>query len=498
MLFNSFSFLLFFPIVTALYFVLPHRFRWFMLLLSSCVFYMFFIPEYILILLFTIVIDYYAGILIHRQTNAADRKKFLIVSLVANIGVLALFKYYNFFGTNLNELAHRIGWNYNIPLLEIVLPIGLSFHTFQAMSYTIEVYRGKQLPEKHFGIYALYVMYYPQLVAGPIERPQNLLWQFHKEHSFDYNRVTDGLKQMAFGLFKKVVIADRLSTYVNPVFDNASTSPSMSVFMATVFFSIQIFCDFSGYSDIALGASRIMGIDLMTNFKRPYFSKTISEFWTRWHISLSTWFKDYLYIPLGGNREGQFKTVRNLIITFMVSGLWHGANWTFIIWGALHAFYLVFAIFTQTIRKKIRDAIGLSRMRFLDWCFQSLLVFFLTSFAWIFFRAKSVGDAFALAKKFLTAVPQYIHNLLSNPKFLWLEELMFNRTLKYIGFDLGILAFSIFLMFCLHVKQEQGSFATYLRAKNTVVRWGTYVTVIFMIVLFGIYHSKNEFIYFQF
>ncbi|WP_242651764.1 MBOAT family O-acyltransferase [Ruminiclostridium cellulolyticum] len=298
MLFNSIEFLIFFPLVTALYFLLPHKIRWFLLLISSCVFYMAFVPKYILILGVTIVVDYFAGIIIARM-QGDNKRIFLIVSLITNIGMLFVFKYFNFFNENIKHLADFLNWNYPISGLSIILPIGLSFHTFQSMSYIIEVYRGKQQPEKHFGIYALYVMYYPQLVAGPIERPQNMLWQFHTEHSFDAHRVSDGMKLMAWGLFKKVVIADNLALVVNSIYGNPTQVNGLSLVVATYFFAFQIYCDFSGYTDIARGASRVMGIELMQNFKRPYFSKTISELWKRWHISLSSWFSDYVYIPLG-------------------------------------------------------------------------------------------------------------------------------------------------------------------------------------------------------
>ena len=295
MLFNSLHFLVFFVVVTTTYFVIPHKYRWFLLLASSCYFYMAFVPIYILILGFTIVIDYFAGILIE-NTKGKKKRLFLIASLIANIGVLAVFKYYNFLNDNLNILLHGIGYQNPIPHLSILLPIGLSFHTFQAMSYTIEVYHGKQKAERHFGIYSLYVMFYPQLVAGPIERPQNLLHQFYEKHYFDYQRVTDGLKLMAWGLFKKVIIADRLATVVDNVYNNPLEHTGLSFIIATIFFSFQIFCDFSGYSDMAIGAAQVMGFKLMKNFDRPYHSKSIHEFWGRWHISLSTWFKDYLIL----------------------------------------------------------------------------------------------------------------------------------------------------------------------------------------------------------
>lgn len=302
MLFNSFQFFIFFPVVTFIFFLLPHKLRWLHLLIASCVFYMAFIPVYILILLFTIIIDYVAGMLIE-NAEGVRRKCFLILSIIANVGVLAVFKYYNFFADNINSLLQGLHINaHPIPFLTILLPLGLSFHTFQAMSYTIEVYRGNQKAEKHFGIYALYVMFYPQLVAGPIERPQNLLHQFREKHYFEPGRVTDGLRLMLWGMFKKVVIADRIAVLTGPVFNDPHNYPPITLFLAVIMFSFQIFCDFSGYSDIAIGSAKVMGFTLMRNFDWPYKAQSISEFWKCWHISLSTWFRDYLYISLGGNR----------------------------------------------------------------------------------------------------------------------------------------------------------------------------------------------------
>ena len=333
MLFNSIQFLIFFPLVTLIYFLLPHKYRWIHLLLSSCIFYIAFIPVYILILIFTIIIDYIAGIMIETRQDK-KRKSFLIMSIVANVGVLAVFKYYNFFLNNVNDLLLSFHiTTHSFPLLGIILPIGLSFHTFQAMSYTIEVYRGNQKAERHFGIYSLYVMFYPQLVAGPIERPQNLLHQFREKHPFNSQNLLDGLRLMLWGFFKKVVIADRVSQYVTTVYGAPEHYHYLNLVIATLFFFVQIYCDFSGYSDIAIGAARVMGFKLMTNFNRPYFSRNIQEFWRRWHISLSTWFKDYVYISLGGNRKGIKRMYFNLAVVFLLSGFWHGANWTYIIWG---------------------------------------------------------------------------------------------------------------------------------------------------------------------
>lgn len=398
MLFNSTSFLIFFPVVTLLFFLLPHKFRWFLLLSASCFFYMFFKPEYILILAFTIVIDYYAGILLENETDKQKKKRYLILSLVANIGVLAVFKYYNFINDNITGLASLFGMKNNIPYLKMLLPIGLSFHTFQAMSYTIEVYRGNEKAERNFGIYALYVMFYPQLVAGPIERPQNVLHQFYVKQKFNYNNAVLGLNLIANGLFKKLVVADRLSEYVNQVYGNVGNASTLSALIAVCFFSVQIYCDFSGYSDIARGTAKFMGFDLMINFNRPYLASSIAEFWSRWHISLSTWFRDYLYIPLGGNRSGKWKWYRNLFLVFLISGLWHGANWTFIVWGALHGLFIVFAQITKDQRNAIANTSGIVKLPGYK-LMNQLMVFVLVTFAWIFFRSENFHQAMAVIGK---------------------------------------------------------------------------------------------------
>lgn len=388
MLFNSYQFLYFFIVVTAFYFILPHKIRWALLLAASCFFYMFFKPEYILILAFTIVIDYYAGIFIEQQSEKSKKKKFLIASLVANIGVLAIFKYYNFLNTNITGLFNLFDAQNPIPYLNIILPIGLSFHTFQAMSYTIEVYRGNQKAERHFGIYSLYVMFYPQLVAGPIERPQNILHQFYEKKEFNFDNALLGTNLIIIGLFKKMVIADRLSVYVNEVYKNLDTSNTVSAWIAAIFFSLQIYCDFSGYSDIARGTAKFMGYDLMLNFNRPYLSQSVSEFWTRWHISLSSWFKDYLYIPLGGNRVSKIKLYRNIFVVFLISGLWHGANFTFIIWGGLHAIYIL----AESLLPKINYQSAILKLS------KQVLVFILVTIAWVFFRASTIDEAINMMK----------------------------------------------------------------------------------------------------
>jgi D-alanyl-lipoteichoic acid acyltransferase DltB (MBOAT superfamily) len=484
MLFNSFDFAIFWVLVTGLYFVLPHKLRWLLLLLASCYFYMAFVPVYILILGFTIVIDYFAGIGLEKIKEPKSRKLFLIASLIANVGVLAVFKYYNFFNENFSVLTNSLGFENPIPFLNILLPIGLSFHTFQAMSYTIEVYRGHHKAERHFGIYALYVMFYPQLVAGPIERPQNVLHQFHERKYFNYDNFFQGLKFMVIGLFKKVVIADRISAMVDTVYNDPTQFTGIPVLLATILFSIQIYCDFSGYSDIAIGAAKIMGFELMDNFRVPYYSKSISEFWKRWHISLSTWFRDYLYIPLGGNKVAKHRWYFNLFFTFLVSGFWHGANWTFIIWGALHGFYLVFATFTNDIRVKIQKMLGLHHLPQLLGFSQMIITYVLVCFAWIFFRAKTTSDAFEI----IARIPKINLNNIKDQILL----LGTNKP-EFIIAIFGILFLEFF-----HQLQKRENFGRNILSKYpTLLRWFVFIFMIFSILFAGVQEGGN-FIYFQF
>lgn len=475
MLFNSIDFVLFYIVVTFLYFVLPFGARWVVLLAASCFFYMAFVPIYIVILGFTIVIDYFAGIYIE-NAQGSRRKLLLTCSLVANIGILAVFKYFNFLNENITLVADSLGWHNHIPFLTILLPIGLSFHTFQAMSYTIEVYRGNQKAERHFGIYSLYVMFYPQLVAGPIERPQNIIHQFHIKHEFSYFNMISGLKQMAWGFFKKLVVADRLSIYVNSVYNNAELHNGSSVVVASIFFAIQIYCDFSGYSDMAIGAARTMGFDLMTNFKRPYFSTTIPEFWSKWHISLSTWFRDYLYIPLGGNRVAPYRRYLNLFTVFMVSGLWHGANYTFIIWGALHGLYQVIGILTKPAITRFETNTGIKNLGI--WRLsRGIFTFILVTFAWIFFRANSVHEAFLLIK---------------NLKSIGEMPFLGNGINQFAHCILAIT-----LLFTIEFCMEFYPNLTLFNNKKAWVRWSSVVALLFIILVFGVFNG-GQFIYFQF
>lgn len=478
MLFNSLAFLLFFPLIVGLYFVLPPRMRWGMLLAGSCYFYMAFVPAYILILFFTIIVDYVAGIWIERS-QGFQRRFFLLLSIAANVSVLALFKYFNFFNANVAALAHLLGWNYSIQALSWVLPIGLSFHTFQSLSYTIEVYRGRQTAERHLGIFALYVMYFPQLVAGPIERPQNLLHQLRETHTFDARQVRDGLLLMAWGLFKKMAIADRLAVQVNEVFNHAGAYQGLPVVVAVYFFAFQIYCDFSGYSDIARGAAQCMGVHLMVNFRRPYFAASIGEFWQRWHISLSSWFRDYVYIPLGGNRVSKPRWVRNALVVFLLSGLWHGANWTYVIWGALHGGYMVFGRLTSPLRARLWALSGAARWpTFRKWV-GVFCTFHLVLIAWLFFRAANLGDVGLLIRS------AWLGGL-KGTAWAGLRQEEFLMALASLAILVGV-----------HLLQRRWPLRSLLSRQPVWLRWGLAYALILSIVILGEFQAQ-PFIYFQF
>jgi alginate O-acetyltransferase complex protein AlgI len=480
MLFNSLQFAWFFVAVTTAYFILPHKFRWLLLLAASCLFYMAFVPAYILILFFTITTDFFAAILIEKK-HGPKRKFFLLASIVANLLVLCFFKYFNFFVGNLLLLAHATGWQIPLPYLAIVLPIGLSFHTFQAISYTVEVYRGNQKAEKHYGIFALYVMFWPQLVAGPIERPQNLLRQFYEKHSFNYNAATSGLKLMAWGLFKKVVVADRLAETVNKVYDEPMLFQGLPLLMATLFFAVQIYCDFSGYSDIALGAARLMGFRLTENFRRPYFSTSVISFWRNWHISLSTWFRDYVYKPLGGNKVNKPRLCFNLLVTFLLSGLWHGAAWHFIVWGGINGLAVTAEVFVKKIPVDIGHYIGTAFKKVAGWFATCIVI----CIAWIFFRAENLHDAFYILK-----------NIFSSPAKNGWGEISNNRFIAM--YDLLVVVVSCIVLFWVEYKQQKISINSWIGEKPVHVRWAMYVLLAVSIIMFGVFDQENRFIYFQF
>lgn len=489
MLFNSFEFLLFFPIVTILYFLLPHKGRWSLLLFASCFFYMFFKPEYILILGFTIVIDYYAGILLEGETDPKRKKRYLIMSLIANIGVLAIFKYYNFINGNITGVASLLGYENPIPFLTIALPIGLSFHTFQAMSYTIEVYRGNQKAENHFGIYALYVMFYPQLVAGPIERPQNVLHQFHEKHQFNYDDVASGLRQMTWGLLKKTVIADRLAAIVDSVYNNPHQHSALGLCIGTLFFGFQIYCDFSGYSDIALGTARVMGFKLMVNFNKPFRARSVAEFWRRWHISLFSWLSDYVYSPLAIKLRnlGVKAIIIASMITFLISGLWHGAAWTYVLFGAMHGLAVGYEVVTRKFWKK----------RFKNtpkWLSNSIYRLATLIFIWytfVFFRANNLSDAIFIAKKIPSVIVEGFAGL-QNYQVITRQLLSGLNIMSVLtGFLLVI------LLEWLQKIEGDNNLYEMIAKKSKTARWAVYIVCFILIAYFGVF-DERQFIYFQF
>lgn len=465
MLFNSFGFLVFFPIVCILYFLISYKYRWIFLLVASYYFYMNWKPIYALLIFGSTLVTYTSSIFIYKYQNQISKKRiFLIVSLVLNFGVLFLYKYFNFINESVYELLDFLSIRWSVPNIDILLPVGISFYTFQAVGYTIDVYRGDLKPEKSLGIYALFVSFFPQLVAGPIERAESLLPQFRQKFDFDATRVAEGLKQMLWGYFMKVVVADRVSIYVDAVYNNADHHNGTTLLLATVLFAIQIYCDFGGYSNIAIGAAKVMGFTLMQNFKRPYFAKSVSEFWKRWHISLSTWFRDYFYIPLGGNRVSFTRHLLNLFLTFLVSGIWHGANWTFVIWGALHGFYLIAGVLKNRFLK-------IQSFSLLD----NLLTLVLVIFAWIFFRANNVSDASLIVNKIFT-----------NQGRLFIDQ----TTLAYA-------LFGIIILFLKDLKDEYSLDFNFSTSKKATVRYFYYVTMVSIILLFGVFDG-GQFIYFQF
>lgn len=468
MLFNSLHFLFFLPVVVGLYYLLPFRFRWILIFIASCYFYMAFVPKYILILFLIILIDYIAALTIE-QVQGRLKLFYLIGSLSANILLLGFFKYFNFANDNLELVLGLFGKEYHRINLDIILPIGLSFHTFQSMAYTIEVYRGRHKAERHLGYFANYVLFFPQMVAGPIERYDRLGSELKQEHRPLYRNFSDGLKLILFGLFTKMTVADNIAPLVNAVYASPEGHSSVEVLAAVLAFSFQIYADFYGYSTIAVGAAKMLGITIMDNFKTPYLSKSITEFWTRWHISLSTWFRDYLYISLGGNRVSLPRWSVNIMVVFMVSGLWHGASWTFVVWGALHGIMLlVERYFSKIFGFTIKEGWSLVNVLL------CLKTFLLTSFIWIFFRAENFAKAKAI-------IGSLLH---------WKGGLSVAEPILWPSLFAGVLVLSD-----LYLYNNRFDLKTY--STRPVLRWSLYALLIFaLMALSGT--QKYAFIYFQF
>ena len=476
MLFNSLAYLIFLPCVFLLYWLLPHRFRWLLLLISSYYFYMSWNAKYIVLILFTTVVSYFSARMIERASEKRKKKRILLLSGLLCLGVLFVFKYFNFAFESITLVLRMFSIRLNPWTLNLLLPVGISFYTFQTLSYIIDVYRGDIAAERHFGHYATFVAFFPQLVAGPIERTKNLLPQIKAIHRFDYDKASYGLKLIAWGFFKKLCVADVIAVYVDAVYSSLDSNTGFPMLVAVLGFSIQIYCDFSGYSDIAIGTAKLLDIQLMDNFRSPYFSKSVKEFWSRWHISLSTWFRDYVYIPLGGNRCGKVRNIFNLMVTFLVSGLWHGANWTFVVWGGIHglaqAVERICDKFLQAFRKKRIGAV-------VSW----IVVLAFCSIAWVFFRADSVRDALFILSHMFTGISKgtrYFSNSIGLGVFACAK----------IAFMVGILGFFDFFSLKTDVIRWIGN-------RKVVIRWGIYIIFVMIIYLFARV-GNNSLIYFQF
>lgn len=482
MLFNSLHFFIFFPIIVALYFTLSHKYRWILLLLGSYYFYMSWKAEYIILIVISTLVDYFSAIEISKSDTLKRKKIFLSLSLLVNLGLLFSFKYLNFFSDSLRLILQNFSIQLNPLTTKLLLPVGISFYTFQTISYTIDVYRGRVKPEKHLGIFAVYVSFFPQLVAGPIERAKNLIPQFYEKHQFKYKRVIDGLKLMLWGFFKKMVIADGLAVVVDIVYNNPSQYTGTPLILATIFFSFQLYCDFSGYVDIARGSAQVLGFKLMDNFRRPYSSKNISEFWRRWHISLSSWFQDYVFNPLY-MKLSKLKSLSKLtqkrrhFVAFIISlligesilGLWHGANWTFILFGL----YYGILISLYYIMRKHWNKIPL----FL----QIITTFVLVNIGWVFFRANNVSDIIYILTHLFTNLTWSIPDM--RISLGWLRFIYLSGMILFLEF--------------VHIIQAHKGMRQFLDDKPQFLRWTIYLIILLLLLLFGVY-EKVQFIYFQF
>ena len=481
MLFNSIQFAVFLSIVFLIYWSIPKKYQWVFLLCSSYYFYMSWSAKYVVLILATTIISYFCAIFMDKTESQKSKKIIMLTALVPTIGILVFFKYFNFISKSMVEVLSSISITIHPITLKLLMPIGISFYTFQTIGYIIDVYKGKIKAVSHFGKYATFISFFPQITSGPIARANGLIPQLESEHSFDYEKITYGLKLMAWGFFKKLIIADTLAKYVDLVYDNILDFQGFSLILATFFFSIQIYCDFSGYTDIAIGVAKLFGIDLMTNFKSPYFSTSIKEFWSRWHISLSTWFRDYVYIPLGGSRAGKFRHNINLVITFLVSGLWHGANWTYIVWGGIHG---VAQVIETNLLKADKNKANTNIIFRLG---SMTLVFLFCSIAWVFFRASNINDAIYLFSNMFENLISPLTYLKNGFKNLDISRLIL---LKLSVLILPLVAFD-YIALNHNVINEVSKLSTFKR-------WFIYILLIWMILLFMPSESGKEFIYFQF
>ena len=483
MLFNSLSFAVFLPVVFALFWLCPQRLRWVVILISSYYFYMSWNVKYVALILLTTAVSWATALLIGRTDRQRRKRLYLNAALIISLGVLFLFKYFNFFSGMVSSILGYFSFGSDAVVLDVLLPVGISFYTFQTLSYVADVYRGTVEPEPNFGKYAAFISFFPQLVAGPIERTENLLPQIRKEFHLDYQKASYGLKLMAWGFFKKIVVADTLAVHVDRVFDCVYNYTGFTFLIATVMFGIQIYCDFSGYSDIAIGTAKLFDIDLMRNFHAPYFASSVKEFWSRWHISLSTWFRDYVYIPLGGNRCGRAKHMRNLFLTFLASGLWHGAAWNFVIWGALHG---LAQILENLLLKKRCPSLARDGGSLRTWSCV-LVTFIITMLAWIFFRIPDMASAEFLFSHMFTNIRYPLSYVLNGFRHMNIDLSEFCRlagmVLILLGFDYCSLRHDVIRV---------------ISGWPKVLRWTVYIGFSLLILFLMPESSGGEFIYFQF
>lgn len=494
MLFNSYEFLIFFPIVVLLYFIIPRKTRYIWLLISSYYFYMCWNPKYALLIAFSTFITYLSGRLLDRYKETKHKKWVVAGSFVINLAILVVFKYSDFLLQNINAILAKTGVSLIERPFDIILPVGISFYTFQALSYTMDVYRGEIKAEKNLLKYALFVSFFPQLVAGPIERSKRLLVQIEglaEKKLWNYKRITEGLMLMLWGFFLKLMIADRIAILVDEVFDSYYKYGTIVLAVAAGAFAIQIYCDFSSYSTIAIGAAKVMDFELMENFNTPYFARSIQDFWRRWHISLSTWFRDYLYIPLGGSRCGKVRKYFNLMVTFLVSGLWHGANWTYVLWGGLHGLYQIIGDLTKPVKEKINQICKTKTESFGYKIGQVVITFVLVTFAWIFFRADSVTNAFSYIKRMFTKFDPWT---------------FFDQSIYTLGLDrveMNILLASLIALLMVSILQyiKSQRFELFLSEQCIWFRWLVIFALLAAIAIYGKYGPNVDaqaFIYFQF
>lgn len=485
MSFVSFGFFLFFCAVAIAYFLLPHRYRWIWLLAASYFFYMCFNPWYAVFLAVTTLTTYLAGL---RIGSGGRKKMWAVLCLIVNLGILLVFKYLNLFSEWYAQAASLFGFSFSAAHFDLLLPVGISFYTFQAVSYIIDVYRGDTKPQRHFGKYALFVSFFPQITSGPIGKSKEMLSQFDEVHSFDETQAKEGLLLMLWGYFQKMIVADRLGMLVDTVYRQPQKYYGLASLLAVVFYAFQIYCDFAGYSNISIGMAKVLGFRLPVNFNRPYFAKSIQDFWRRWHISLSTWFRDYLYIPLGGNRCSAFRHCLNIVIVFTICGFWHGAAVGFLVWGLLHGVYQVIGLLTRNIRASARAKLGIRADSSLYRVWQAAVTFLLTTFAWIFFRASTLADAATVIGSLFRFNPAAFG-----------DGSVFQLGLSQPEMAVAVVGLLVVLAVDLLSRKRQ--LIRSILSFRTPARWAFYITAAMILVIFGVYgsqYSAQQFIYYQF